>query len=402
MPVKSVLVADDSGEVRELVAQYLQDLGYRVLMAADGDRAVALIQAQPFDLVITDLQMPRVDGLGVLHAAKAQDPDMEVVILTGYPTLESAIGALREGAHDYLLKPVDNLDILRHVVESALAHRSLVLENRRLVHELQALNAGLTDRVNQQTQQLRQAYEQLESLDQMKAQFVSVTSHELRTPLAQLFLTTDLLRSQLDESAIEGARACLIELVSQSQRLKRLIDNLLDFSQMDRNEFELELGECHLPALVRSTAELWRTRIEKKGLGLQISTPEKDILLSADTPRLQHALGQLLDNAIKFTSEGGRIVVGVHGPMRPPWQEASPSMYVVIAVADSGVGIPAEKQPAIFQAFTQVDMSDQRRFGGLGMGLTIASRIVTAHGGRITLKSEPGKGSAFAIWLPVH
>jgi two-component system sensor histidine kinase/response regulator len=88
--------------------------------------------------------------------------------------------------------------------------------------------------------------------------------------------------------------------------------------------------------------------------------------------------------------------------MRPPWQEAGPSLYVVIAVADSGVGIPVEKQQAIFQAFTQVDMSDQRRFGGLGMGLTIASRIVTAHGGRIMLKSEPGQGSTFAMWLPVQ
>lgn len=402
MSITHILIADDSAQVRDLVGEYLQGLGYRVQTAADGERAVALIRAQPFDLVITDLQMPRVDGLGVLHAAKAQDPDMEVVILTGYPTLESAIGALREGAHDYMLKPVENLDILRHVVESALSHRSLVLENHRLVHELQKLNADLTDRVAQQTQQLQQAYEQLKDLEQMKARFVSVTSHELRTPLAQLFLTTDVLRGRLDENSIQGAKACLTELASQSQRLKRLVDNLLDFSQMDRDEFELELGPCHLPALVRATVELWRARVEEKGLGLQISMPEQDILLTADTARLQHALGQLLDNAVKFTPEGGRIVVGVHEPVRPPWQEASPSLYVVIAVADSGVGIPAEKQQAIFQAFTQADMSDQRRFGGLGMGLTITSRIVAAHGGRIMLQSEPGQGSTFTIWLPVR
>ena len=130
--------------------------------------------------------------------------------------------------------------------------------------------------------------------------------------------------------------------------------------------------------------------------------PERDIVLNADSSRLQHALGQLLDNAIKFTLPGGRIVVGAHGPTRAPWPEAGPTLFAVMAVADSGVGIPPEKQQAIFRAFTQVDMSDQRKFGGLGMGLTIAARIVSAHGGRIMLKSEPGKGSTFAIWLPVR
>ncbi len=399
---ESILVADDAAGVRDLLAQYLKDLGYRVKTAADGERAVALIGAQPFELVITDLQMPRIDGLGVLQAARARDPDTKVVILTGNPTLESAIEALREGAYDYLLKPVENLDILHHVVESALGHRRLTLENRRLMEELRALNASLTNRVAQQTQQLREAYEQLQGLDRMKAQFVSVTSHELRTPLTQLFITADLLRSQLDQGSTASAQPYLAEIVSQGQRLQRLIENLLDFSQMDRNEFELALGECHLPALVRSTVNLWRLRIEKKRLHLDISTPERDIVLRADTSRLQHALGQLLDNAIKFTSPNGRIVVGVHGPTHPPWPEAGPTPFTVMAVADSGVGIPAEKQQAIFKAFTQVDMSDQRRFGGLGMGLTIAARIVSAHGGRIMLKSEPGRGSTFAIWLPIR
>ncbi len=402
MPTANILVADDAAEVRDLVTQYLTDLGYRVKTAYDGERAIAFISKQPFELVITDLQMPRADGLEVLQAAKARDPNTEVVILTGNPTLESAIGALREGAYDYLTKPVENLDVLRHVVESALGHRSLVLENQRLMEELRALNASLSSRVTQQTGQLRDAYQQLQSLDQMKAQFVSVTSHELRTPLAQLFFTADLVRGQLEENSIAGAQAHLADLVSQGQRLRRLIDNLLDFSQMDRNEFELAVGECHLPALVNSTVELWRMRIEKKRLQLEISMPERDIVLNADSSRLQHALGQLLDNAIKFTLPGGRIVVGAHGPMRAPWPEAGPSFFVVMAVADSGVGIPPEKQQAIFKAFTQVDMSDQRKFGGLGMGLTIAARIVSAHGGRIMLKSEPGKGSTFAIWLPIR
>ena len=346
--------------------------------------------------------MPRLDGLGVLQVIKAHAPDTQVVILTGHPTLESAIGALRDGAYDYLLKPVENLDELRSVVERALKHRNLVLENRRLTEELRALNADLESRVEQQTHQLREAYAQLQSLDEMKAQFVSVTSHELRTPLAQLFLATDLLADQIQHHSLMDAEMYLEAITAQSQRLRRLIDNLFDFSLMERGEFELARGECHLAALARAAAEMWRERVEQKQMRLELSLPERDIVLYADASRLQNALDQLLDNAFKFTPEGGRILLGLHGPARAAWDGAGQSVYAVMAVADSGVGVPAEKQPAIFQAFTQADMSDRRRFGGLGMGLTIAARIVSAHGGRITLKSEPGQGSVFAMWLPMR
>jgi len=152
---------------------------------------------------------------------------------------------------------------------------------------------------------------------------------------------------------------------------------------------------------VRSTVDLWRLRIDKKKLRLDMSLPDHDIVASGDTPRLQHALGQLLDNAIKFTPPGGRIRMAAHWPTPPPWTQQLQSAYAVIAVIDSGPGVPAEKQQAIFQALAQMDASDQRRLGGLGMGLTIASKIVLAHRGRITLNSEPGKGSTFAMWLPL-
>jgi signal transduction histidine kinase len=403
MSGENILVADDSAQVRSFLAEYLRGLGYRVQTAADGQQAATHINthAERFALVISDLQMPFLDGLGVLHAAKTHDPDTEVIILTGNPTLESAIGALREGAHDYLLKPVENLDELRLVVERALMHRHLVLENRRLTEELRALNADLESRVEQQTHQLRLAYTRLQSLDEMKAQFVSVTSHELRTPLAQLFLATDLLADRIRHHSLKDADMYLEAITAQSRRLQRLIDNLLDFSLMERGEFELARAECNLTALARAAIQMWRERIEHKQLRLDISTPDRDIIIHADAPRLQTALDQLLDNACKFTPPGGRVLVGLHGPAHAPWSEAGQSPFAVMAVADSGVGIPAEKQQAIFEAFTQADMSDRRRFDGLGIGLTIASRIVCAHGGRITLKSEPGQGSLLAMWLPM-
>ena len=402
MSGENILVSDDSPEIRTMLADYLKSLGYRVHIAPDGRKATAVLNSQPFDLVITDIQMPHMDGLGVLRAVKARDADVPVIILTGHPTLESAIGALHEGAYSYLLKPVENLEELGHVIENALASRRLTLENRRLIEELRVVNANLAQRVAQQTTQLREAYEQLQSLDQMKAQFVSVTSHELRTPLQKMFITADLLKSHLDQGSVANAKTYMVELIKQSKSLQRLIDNLLDFSEMDRNEFQLAVVECRLIEMVNATVDLWRLRLEKKRLQLNLSLSDHELVITADTSRVQHAFSQLLENAIKFTPHGGHITVGVHGPTRAPWTQTFPTVFAVVAVMDTGPGIPPEKQHEIFQAFTQMDMSDQRRFGGLGMGLAIASKIALAHGGRITLKSEPGRGSTFAMWLPMR
>jgi signal transduction histidine kinase len=194
----------------------------------------------------------------------------------------------------------------------------------------------------------------------------------------------------------------MVELIKQSKSLQRLIDNLLDFSEMDRNEFQLAVVECRLIEMVNATVDLWRLRLEKKRLQLNLSLSDHELVITADTSRVQHAFSQLLENAIKFTPHGGHITVGVHGPTRAPWTQTFPTVFAVVAVMDTGPGIPPEKQHEIFQAFTQMDMSDQRRFGGLGMGLAIASKIALAHGGRITLKSEPGRGSTFAMWLPMR
>jgi signal transduction histidine kinase len=122
--------------------------------------------------------------------------------------------------------------------------------------------------------------------------------------------------------------------------------------------------------------------------------------VEADTARLVNALGHLVDNAIKHTSNGGRIVIGAHGPVAPPNGSGRP--HAVIAVVDTGEGIPADRQRLLFKAFSQIDMSDRRRFEGVGLGLALAHRIVVAHGGQISLRSEPGHGSTFAIWLPLQ
>ena len=399
MAKERILVADDSKEVAAFLQGYLTQQGYEVQVAYDGETAVRLFLTQPSALVLTDLQMPRLNGLGVLHRVKERSPDTQVVILTGHASLDTALDALRHGAYDYLLKPVENVDQLQFTINRALLQRHLLVENRRLVEELQQANAQLEQKVAEQTHDLRAAYEQLQGVDRMKSEFVSIVSHELRTPLQVILLAAQMLNTYPDVLTPERRREHLTNLQLYGRRLKRLVENLLDFSLLERGELQLELARINVADVIREAAEVYLPRARDKGLTLQAALPKTELIVQADSARLFNALGHLVDNAIKFTARGGRVVVGAHGPVRSPG--GSPQPHSVIAVADTGVGIPADRQRLLFRAFSQVDMSDRRHFEGIGLGLALAHRIVAAHGGQITLKSVPGAGSTFAIWLPL-
>jgi signal transduction histidine kinase len=399
MAKERILVADDSKEIAAFLQSYLTQQDYEVQVAYDGETAVRLFVQEPFALVLTDLQMPRLNGLGVLHRVKERAKETQVIILTGHASLDTALDALRHGAYDYLLKPVENVDQLQFTIDRALLQRSLELDNRRLLDELKEANAHLEQKVAEQTRELREAYAQLESLDRMKSEFVSIVSHELRTPLSIILLASQMLSAEDDASTPEIRREHLANLQTYGRRLKRLVENLLDFSLLERGELELETSRIDVADVIEEIVEVYMPRAKEKGISLSAAPAKTPLRVEADSARLANALSHLADNAIKFTAAGGRVVLASHGPVQPP--EGGQQPYVVIAVVDSGMGIPVERQHLLFRAFSQADMTDRRRFEGIGLGLALAQRIVAAHGGRITLKSEPGKGSTFAIWLPM-
>jgi len=400
MAKERILIAEDNKELASFIQSYLLQQGYEVQVAYDGETAVRLFVAQPFDLVLTDLQMPRLNGLGVLHRVKERSSETQVIILTGHASLDTALDALRHGAYDYLLKPVDNVDQLQFAINRALLQRSLEIDNRRLLTELKEANTHLGQKVAEQTRELREAYEKLQSVDRMKSEFVSVVSHELRTPISVILLSTQILLSDLGSLDAARLREHLSNLQRYGRRLKRLVDNLLDFSLLQRGEPELDIGAVDVAAVILEVVEVYQPRAVEKGITLQATPPKTALTVVGDAARLSNALGHLVDNAVKFTAKGGRVVIGAHGPTSASGEGHPP--YAVIGVADSGIGISPEHQHLLFRAFSQVDMSDSRRFEGIGLGLALANRIVTAHKGQITLKSEPGKGSTFAIWLPME
>ncbi len=399
MTEKCILMVDDAEAIREMVGSFLANLGYHTDLAADGQSALELFKAHPYDVVVCDLQMPRVEGLSVLAQVKALDPDVAVIILTGHATLETAVQALRLGAYDYQFKPVENMEIFARLIERAYNHRILLRENKRLLTEMQEANMRLESVVAERTRELRAANESLRSLDRLKNDFVSVVSHELRTPLAVVALEAQMLASGMQFSP-DKLREIYQALVVSARRLQIQIDELLDFALIERGELELKFTSCSINQIVRDVVDLYSARAAEKNIKMTLNLPPTaQLSVIADGPRLRSALTHLVDNAIKFTTEQGTVTVSVHSMVFVP-DTHTPA--VAVSVKDNGIGIPPEMQKHLFTAFNQADMSTTRRFGGMGMGLALAQRIVEAHGGKITFKSELGLGSLFALWIPTR
>jgi signal transduction histidine kinase len=336
----------------------------------------------------------------LLAQVKTLDPDVPVIILTGHATLETATEALRLGAYDYQFKPVENMEVFARLVERAYNHRRLLAENRRLVQELQQANLRLETEVSERTRELQLANESLRSLDKLKNDFISVVSHELRTPLSVIALDAQILATERQLLPADKQEEVFQGLLINARRLQIQIDDLLDFSLIERGILELKFKSCSVNQIVRDVVDLYSARAEEKSINLTLNLPPTAKLsVIADGPRLRSALVHVVDNAVKFTPEGGTVTIGVHNMVNIP-DTSTPA--VAFAVRDSGIGIPLEVQRHLFTAFNQADMSATRRYGGMGMGLALAKRIVEAHSGKITFRSEPGNGSLFAMWIPTR
>jgi two-component system, OmpR family, phosphate regulon sensor histidine kinase PhoR len=230
---------------------------------------------------------------------------------------------------------------------------------------------------------------ELKQLDQIRRDFVANVSHELRTPLSILRGYIEVLFDEPQTSREELTRILSI-MERHSKRLQRLVDDLLSLAQLESSQAQLELSVVRMDELFNNLIRDWKEKLARKNLKVIVDLPSETLMLRADGTRLEEVLHNLLDNAMKFSSESGQIRL----------QGARCGSNVVLSVADNGIGISKEHLSRIFERFYRADKARSRELGGTGLGLAIVKHIAQLHGGRVEADSEVGRGTTIRVVLP--
>jgi signal transduction histidine kinase len=227
----------------------------------------------------------------------------------------------------------------------------------------------------------------LEHTEQLRRNMVADIAHELRTPLSNLRGYLEAIR----DGVIKPDKKAIRSLNEESAILSRLVNDLQELSLADAGEIKLNIQSEDINALIKDTITGMQAKAAARGLTLTADLPTAPPAVSIDAHRIKQVLLNLLENAVAHTEKGGKITVTA----------GRREKMIYVSVADTGEGIPAEDLPLIFERFYRVDRSRTRKTGGSGLGLTIAKRLVEAHGGTIEVKSEPGQGSTFTFTVPI-
>jgi two-component system, sensor histidine kinase and response regulator len=271
-------------------------------------------------------------------------------------------------------------------------HLAIAISQAQLYSEVQQQKQTLEQRVIERTQELQAVTQTAQSANRAKSEFLASVTHELRTPLTCIIGMSTTLQRWSKDTLNERQQGFLQTIHDSGEQLLSLINDILDVSQAEAHQMTLELARVSPTLLARQTIKAFEGQAALREIELKLDLPagEKVEPFTADPRRVQQILFNLMDNAIKFTSEGGKITLRL-------FQEEN---QVTFQVEDTGIGISVAQLPLLFQKFLQLDAGYHRQYEGTGLGLALAKQLVELHGGWVGVESMPGVGSIFTVRLP--
>jgi CheY-like chemotaxis protein/anti-sigma regulatory factor (Ser/Thr protein kinase) len=375
LPVQSILLVDDRPENLLALEKILARPGLDVVKATSGNEALGLLLVHDFALILLDVMMPEMDGFETaeLIRGNSETQHVPIIFVTAISKEQQHVfKGYETGAVDYLFKPL-NPDILINKV-------NVFLKLHHQKTELQSVN-----------QQLHKARLEAEVASRAKSRFLNRLSHELRTPLNGVIGMTGLL---LDTDLAKRQHEFVETVRSSADKLLTVINDILDFSQIDVGDLDLEVLEFNLRTTLEDAGDVIGIRAQEKGVEFVcLVEPDVPSLVRGDPGRLRQVISYLADNAVKYTPEGEiTLKVSIQS-------EDERKAVVRFDISDTGIGIPSEQQPYLFDAFSQVDSLVDPELGGTGLGLTISKDLIEMMDGEIGVESVEGKGSNF--WFTV-
>ena len=356
----SVLVIDDDVGMLDACTQVLARDGFEVIPVSDGTSALALSGQRAPDVMIVDLKMPGMSGEDFLRRAKESDPEAVVIVITGYPSLGSAVEVMKAGAYDFLCKPF-SAEQLRVVARRAMEKRMLAV----------AVAAGAREK------------------KRMRDNFIAMVSHQLKSPAASLKECLDVALQCFAEQRLAKCKDLLERADAKSQLLLDLMDDWLTLDRAESGSMMASYVPVDLCSIAEQAVAAAREGPEHNDVEVQVKAETRPCSTRGDEEALRELFVNLVDNAMRYTRDGGSVNVLV----------AQEGEEAVVTVEDTGPGIPPEEVEVIFEPFFRGARA--KKMHGTGLGLPIAKQIVEAHGGRIEVRTAPGRGSAFRVFLPL-
>ncbi len=359
---ETLVVVDDDHAIRLSCQKILERAGFRVETFEDGARGLEGVAALRPAMAIVDLKMPGISGIEVISRARQISPRTILVVITGYATIDTAVEAMKAGAYDFLPKPFSP-EALRMIVRRGLDHRNLLLKAE--AHEVER--------------------------ELLKRRFVTFVSHQMQTPLVAVHQYLDVLKEMGESEAAAAKRREWIErCLQRTEEMQSLIRDWLTLAKIEGDFLAHRKVKVDLNAVIENILTGYEQMAAADGISFEVHLPKQGCFVHADRNCLNVLFDNLIANAIKYNKPGGKVTVTAE----PVNGEVS------VAVADTGIGIPEEQQPMLFQEFFRIERKDAKHVSGTGLGLTICKRIVTELGGAISVESQADAGSTFRVRLP--
>ena len=408
-----VLIIEDNEDDAQLEIDELKRGGYNIVFEQIETRKAMneALRDKKWDFIISDFSLPQFSGLDALAVLKETGIDIPFVLISGTIGEETAVAAMKAGAHDYIMK--NNLSRLvpafeRELREAALRHQKRQADEalKVSVQELKEQNAEyqklnmeylkLNEELKESLDHIRKMNSELiisknkaEESDRLKSSFLANMSHEIRTPLNGILGFSSLLK---DEDLTKKNAKRYIDIIGSSgQQLLTIINDILDISKIEAGQIAISIEAVNITQLMNELLHQFQHQAEIKNLDLILNSGNlyENMEIHTDANRLRQILCNLLNNAIKFTHEG-KVEFGL----------LHKENFTEFYVSDSGIGIAPEDQLVIFKPFRKIETSVKNKYGGTGLGLSISKAFVEKLGGTMMLQSEPNKGSTFIFTIP--